>query len=108
MVNKVILVGNLGADPDHRQTSAGTVANLRLATAERKKVGDNWEDHTEWHRVVVFGKTAENVVKYCNKGSQLFVEGSIQTKKWQDKEGNDRYTTEVVGRNVRFLGGRQG
>jgi single-strand DNA-binding protein len=109
-VNKAILVGNLGADPDVRATNSGTaVANLRLATSDRKKDRDgNWSDHTEWHNVVVFGRTAENVAKYCRKGKQLYIEGRIQTRKWQDRDGNDRWTTEIVGDNVRFLGGGDG
>jgi single-strand DNA-binding protein len=107
MVNKVILVGNLGADPESRATTSGTaVVNLSLATNERKKNSDGeWVDHTEWHKVTVFGKTAENVAKYCKKGKTIFVEGKIQTRKWQDKEGVDRYTTEVLANDVRFLGG---
>ncbi len=107
-VNKVILVGNLGADPEGKELGSGSwVANLRLATAERKKEGGEWVDHTEWHRVTCFGKTAENVLEYCSKGKQLYIEGSIRTNKWQDKQGNDRYTTEVIAQNVKFLGGRQ-
>ena len=102
-VNKVILVGNLGADPEAKNNS---VVSLRLATTDRKKDGDNWVDHTEWHRVVCFGKTAENVVKYCKKGKQIYVEGKIRTRKWQDKEGKDRWSTEVIGDQIRFLGGK--
>ena len=110
MVNKVILIGNLGADPELRTTGGGTaVVTLRLATADRKKAADGtWTDHTEWHSVVVFGRTAEQVNQYCRKGKQLFIEGRIQTRKWQDKEGHDRYTTEIVADNVRFLGGGGG
>jgi len=108
MVNKVILIGNLGQDPEMRSTASGTaVANLRLATADRRKDRDgNWTDHTEWHTVVAFGRTAENVAQYCRKGKQLFVEGRLQTRKWQDRDGRDRYSTEIVADNVRFLGGR--
>jgi single-strand DNA-binding protein len=107
-VNKVILVGNLGADPELRTTGGGTpVANLRVATSDRRKDRDgNWSDFTEWHRIVVFGKQAENVNKYCRKGKQLYIEGRIQTNKWQDRDGRDRYTTEIIADTVRFLGGR--
>ena len=106
-VNKVILVGNLGADPDGRETrGSGWVANLRLATTSRVKKGDEWVDDTEWHRVVCYGNTAENVLEYCKKGKQLYVEGRIRTDKWEDKEGNTKFTTEIVAQIVRFLGGR--
>jgi single-strand DNA-binding protein len=109
MLNKVHLIGNLGADPEIRTTQGGTaVGNLRVATSERVKRGDNWEDHTEWHRVVVWGKTAENVARYCKKGRQLYIEGKIRTKKWQDNQGNDRWSTEIVADVVRFLAGGRG
>ena len=110
MINKVILVGNLGADPEPRTTGTGnTVVNMRIATSERRKGPDGeWGDHTEWHNVVCFGKTADNVAKYCKKGRQLYVEGRIQTRKWQDRDGNDRWSTEVVAFTVQFLGGRDG
>ena len=109
-VNKVILVGNLGQDPEMRNTAGGTpVVTLRLATTERRRDRDgNWSDHTEWHSVVVFGRTAENVGRFCRKGKQIYVEGRIQTRKWQDKEGKDRWTTEIVADNVRFLGSGEG
>lgn len=104
-MNRVILIGRLGADPETRTTQSGTViANLRLATNERRKNGDTWEDATEWHRVTVFGKTAENVARYCQKGKQLAIEGRIQTRKYQDKDGNDRYATEIVADTVEFVG----
>ena len=107
-VNKVILIGNLGRDPEIRTTAGGTsVGNLRIATTERRKDRDgNWTDHTEWHSVTVFGKTAENAGRFLKKGRQVYVEGRIQTRKWQDKEGQDRYTTEVVANDLKFLGGR--
>lgn len=107
MINKVILIGNLGQDPDMRSTASGaSVANLRIATTERRKDRDgNWNDHTEWHSVVSFGRTAENVGKYCRKGKQVYIEGRLQTRKWQDRDGRDRYSTEVVADNIRFLGG---
>ena len=110
MINKVILIGNLGQDPDLRSTASGaTVANLRIATTERRKDRDgNWGDHTEWHSVVSFGRTAENVGKYCRKGKQIYIEGRLQTRKWQDRDGRDRYSTEVVADNIRFLGGGAG
>ncbi|MEZ4235209.1 MAG: single-stranded DNA-binding protein [Myxococcota bacterium] len=106
-VNKVILVGHLGADPETRTTGSGmTVANLRLATNERRKDDSgNWADATEWHRVVCFGKVAENVARYLKKGRQIYVEGKIRTRKWQDKDGNDKWTTEIFADNVTFLGG---
>jgi single-strand DNA-binding protein len=110
MINKVTLIGNLGQDPDMRSTASGTaVANLRIATTERRKDRDgNWNDHTEWHSVVSFGRTAENVGKYCRKGKQIYIEGRLQTRKWQDRDGRDRYSTEVVADNIRFLGGGGG
>ncbi len=110
MVNKVILVGNLGADPESRSTKSGsTVTNLRIATTERVKDREgNWNEQTEWHRVVCFGTTAENVARYLSKGRQVYVEGRIRTDKWQDKDGNNRYTTEVVARTVQFLGKKEG
>jgi len=106
-VNKVILVGNLGADPDVRETKNGSqVANLRVATTHRSKVGDDWQEQTEWHTVTVFGRQAELCGKYLEKGRQVYIEGRNQTRKWQDKNGNDRYSTEVVAKDVKFLGGR--
>ena len=110
-VNKVILVGNLGADPEVRTTGSGSkVANLRIATSERQKDRDgNWGDHTEWHRVVCFGRTAENVERFLSKGRQVYIEGKLRTNKWQDQNGNDRWTTEVIAFQVSFLsGGREG
>jgi single-strand DNA-binding protein len=106
MVNKVILIGNLGQDPELRATSGGTsVCTLSIATSERWKDKEgNWTDHTEWHRVVVWGKLAENCAQYLHKGRQVYVEGKLQTKKWQDRDGNDRYTTEVVANEIKFLG----
>lgn len=107
MVNKVILIGNLGADPELRSTQSGqSVASLRLATTEKYKDRDgNLQEKTEWHRITVWGPQAENVNKYCKKGKQLYIEGRLQTRKWQDKEGKDQYSTEIVADNVRFLGG---
>jgi single-strand DNA-binding protein len=106
-VNKVILIGNLGADPDIRYSQSGNaVCNVSIATTEGVKVDGEWTDKTEWHRVVAFGKTAENIGKYLAKGSSMYVEGRLQTRKWTDKEGQDKYTTEVVANQVQFLGGK--
>jgi single-strand DNA-binding protein len=106
-VNKVILVGNIGQDPEVRTTQSGnSVCNLSLATTEGVKVGDAWEDRTEWHRVVLFGRTAETGQRYLKKGSQVYIEGRVQTRKWQDKDGNDRWSTEIVARQMLMLGGR--
>jgi single-strand DNA-binding protein len=106
-VNKVILLGNLGKDPEVRYTtSQSAVCSFSLATSERRKdQSGNWVDHTEWHNVVTFGKTAENCGQYLKKGRQVYIEGKIQTRKWQDKEGKDRYTTEIIGNTVQFVGG---
>ena len=113
-INKVILVGNLGADPDTRyMPSGGAVTNVRLATTRSwkdKNTGEQ-QERTEWHRVVIFGRLAEVAAEYLRKGSQAYVEGELRTNKWQDRDGNDRYTTEVVvsgfdGKLV-LLGGRQ-
>ena len=110
MLNKVMLIGNLGADPEVRSTNSGSkVANLRIATTENRKDKDgNWSELTEWHRVVCFSFNADKVEKYLSKGSKVYIEGRIQTNKWQDRDGNDRWTTEVVANTVRFLGGRGG
>ena len=106
-VNKAILVGRLGVDPELRNTGTGTsVVNIRMATTDRRKEGDQWVDHTEWHNVTVWGRTAENVAKFCSKGKEIYVEGKIQTRKYTDKSGVDRYSTEIVADNVRFLGSR--
>jgi single-strand DNA-binding protein len=108
-VNKVILVGNLGQKPEMRYTATQTaVANLSIATTESwkdKESGEN-RDKTEWHRVVFFGNLAEIAEKYLDKGSSVYVEGKIQTRKLQDKDGNDRYTTEVLGNQLTMLGSR--
>jgi single-strand DNA-binding protein len=107
-VNKVILIGNLGANPELRYTAGQqAVANLRIATTERwtDKSGQK-QEATEWHRVVVWGKQAEIVGQYLTKGRQVFIEGSIRTRQWQDQQGQKRYTTEIVARNVQMLGSR--
>ena len=109
-VNKVILVGNLGADPEVRYLPSGeAVANVSLATTDtwKDKAGVK-QERTEWHRVSFFGKTAEVAGEYLKKGSQLYVEGRLQTRKWQDKNGQDRYTTEIVADRMQMLGGRGG
>jgi single-strand DNA-binding protein len=110
-INKVILIGNLGADPESRTTPGGlTVTNIRVATTEKRKdrqSGDLIEE-TEWHRVVFFERLAEVAREYLRKGSQVYVEGQIRTNKWQDKDGNDRYTTEIIGREMQMIGGRPG
>ena len=107
MINKVILVGNLGRDPEVKTSQGGgSVCRLSVATTERQKDRDgNWEDHTEWHTVVCFGNTADNAGRFLKKGRQVYVEGKLRTNKWKDKDGNDRYTTEVVAFDVKFLGG---
>ena len=109
MINRVTLLGNLGADPELRTTPGGqAVTTIRLATTDRVKDKEGqWTDRTEWHNVVVWGKTAENVHQYAKKGKHLYIEGRLQTRKWQDKDGHDRYSTEVVAEVVKFLGGRQ-
>lgn len=110
-INKVILIGNLGAEPEVRYMPNGqAVANVRLATSDSwrdKETGEN-HDRTEWHRVVFFARLAEIVKEYLHKGSQVYVEGRIQTRKWQDRDGHDRYTTEIVANDMQMLGGRGG
>ena len=106
-VNKVILVGNLGADPETRYSSTGTaVTNFRIATSENwtNKEGGK-ETRTEWHRIVAFGKLAEICAEYLNKGKQVYIEGRLQSRSWEDKEGNKKWTTEIVANNVVMLGG---
>jgi single-strand DNA-binding protein len=109
-VNKVILVGHLGADPDMRHTQSGAgVCELRVATNEtwNDKSGQR-QERTEWHRVVVWGKLAELCSKFLSKGRLVYVEGRLRTRSWDDKDGNKRYTTEIVANDVQFLGGREG
>lgn len=110
-INKVILVGNLGADPETRYMPSGkAVANIRIATSESwkdRQTGDQ-QERTEWHSVVLFDKLGEIASEYLRKGSQVYIEGSLRTRKWQDKEGKDRYTTEIVARDMQMLGGRGG
>ena len=103
-MNKVILTGNLGQKPELRKANSGmAITNLRIATNERVKDGDQYKDHTEWHTVVVFGKQAENCTQFLDKGSKVAVEGKIRTREYQDKEGNNRKSTEVLADRVEFL-----
>lgn len=110
-INKVILVGNLGADPETRYMPSGkAVTNIRIATSESwkdKQTGDQ-QERTEWHGIVLFDKLGEIAAEYLRKGSQVYIEGSLRTRKWQDKEGKDRYTTEIVARDMQMLGSRGG
>jgi single-strand DNA-binding protein len=110
-INKVILVGNLGADPVMKYTEGGTaIANINVATSESwtdKQSGEK-KEKTEWHRIVFFRRLAEIAGEYLRKGSQVYIEGKLQTRKWQDQSGADRYTTEIVGNEMQMLGGRQG
>ncbi len=108
-VNKVILIGNLGNDPDIRYTASGAaIANISLATTTswKDKNSGEQQERTEWHRVVFFGRLAEIVGEYLKKGSQVYVEGRLQTNKWQDKEGADRYTTEIIANEMQMLGSK--
>jgi single-strand DNA-binding protein len=110
-VNKVILIGNLGADPEVKYMPNGNaVANVTIATTEswKDKQSGEQKDKTEWHRVVFFRRLAEIAGEYLKKGSQVYVEGKLQTRKWQDKNGNDRYTTEIIANEMQMLGGRGG
>lgn len=109
-INKAIIIGNLGADPELRYTQSGqAVGNFRIATNEKWKDKDgDMQERTEWHRIVVWGKTAENCEKYLAKGRQVYVEGRLQTNEWEDKDGNKRYTTEIVAQTVQFLSGGDG
>jgi len=110
-VNKVILIGHLGADPETRAMPSGmTVANLRLATTEnwKDKQSGEQQERTEWHNVALFGRLGEIAAEYLRKGSQVYIEGRLRTRKWQDKEGRDRYTTEIIGSEMQMLGGRGG
>lgn len=110
-INKVILIGHLGADPETRyMPSGGAVTNLRVATTESWKDRQSGEpqERTEWHRVVLFGRLAEISAEYLRKGSQVYLEGRLQTRKWQGQDGADRYTTEIVANDMQMLGGRGG
>lgn len=110
-VNKVILVGNLGADPETRSMPSGmTVTNIRIATSEswKDKASGAQQERTEWHNIALFGRLGEIAAEYLRKGSQVYVEGKLRTRKWQDKQGNDRFTTEIIADNMQMLGGRAG
>ena len=108
-INKVILVGNLGQDPETRyMPSGGAVTNFTLATNEswKDKQSGEQKERTEWHRVAMFNRLAEVAAEYLRKGSQVYVEGKLRTRKWQDRDGNDRYTTEIIADEMQMLGGR--
>jgi len=110
-INKVILVGNLGQDPETRAMPSGSsVTNLRIATSEswKDKQSGEMKERTEWHSVAMFGRLAEIAGEYLRKGSQVYIEGSLRTRKWQDKQGNDRYTTEIIANEMQMLGSRGG
>ena len=109
MLNKTMIIGRLGSDPELKYTNSGSgVCNLSVATTEKwtNKDGDR-QEKTEWHKVVIFGKSAEFAGEYAHKGSLVYVEGRLQTRSWEDREGNKRYTTEVVAQNFRLLDKRQ-
>ncbi len=110
-INKVIVVGNLGNDPDTRyMPSGGAVTNLSIATSEswKDKQSGEQKERTEWHKVAMFGRLAEIAAEYLRKGSQVYIEGKLRTRKWQDRDGNDRYTTEIIADEMQMLGGRGG
>ena len=108
-INKVILVGNLGADPETRyMPSGGAVTNIRVATTDswRDKESGEQQERTEWHSVALFGRLGEIAGEYLSKGRQVYIEGRLRTRKWQDRDGNDRYTTEIIANEMQMLGGR--
>ncbi len=105
-MNRAILCGHLGRDPESRDTRGGQVVRLSVATSERRKQGDQWVDHTEWHRVVCFGRTADNVGRFLRKGSQAYIEGKLRTSSWETDTGEKRYSTEVIADRVAFIGGK--
>lgn len=107
-LNKVMLIGNLGKDPEVRYTTSGqAVASFNLATSEKfKNKSGDWEERTEWHRVTLWGKLAEIAGEYLAKGKTVYIEGRLQTRKWTDRDGNDKYTTEIVGDKMQMLGGK--
>lgn len=106
-VNRVTLVGHLGSDPEVKFSNAGlAIANIRLATNETTGKGDDKKDHVEWHRITAFGKLAEICGKFLVKGSQAYFEGRLQTRQWEDRDGNKRYTTEIIADKMVMLGGK--
>ncbi|ACD97116.1 single-stranded DNA-binding protein [Trichlorobacter lovleyi] len=107
-LNKVMLIGNLGKDPEVRYTTSGqAVASFNLATSEKfKNKSGDWEERTEWHRVTLWGKLAEIAGEYLAKGKTVYIEGRLQTRKWTDRDGNDKYTTEIVGDRMQMLSGK--
>jgi single-strand DNA-binding protein len=109
-INKVIIIGNLGRDPETRyMPDGGAITNISVATTDKwKDKNGEMQEKTEWHRVAFFGKLAEIAGEYLKKGSQVYVEGRLQTRKWQDKDGQDKYTTEIVANQMQMLGSRQG
>ena len=108
-LNRVMIIGNLGSDPEVRSTQAGNaVANFSIATTEVRGSGEDRKEYTEWHRVVVWGKLALTCGQYLKKGRQVYVEGRLQTRSYEDDAGVKRFTTEIVAREVKFLGGRNG
>lgn len=109
-LNKVFLIGNLGRDPEVRYTGSGTaVASLSLATTEKfKNKGGEWEERTEWHNVTFWGRLAEIAGEYLAKGKTVFIEGKLQTRKWQDRDGKDRYTTEIIAEKMQMLSRKNG
>ncbi len=108
-LNKVMLIGRLGSDPEIRYTQEGTpVANFSLATDTPVKRGDQWESETEWHRIVAWGRLAEICNEYLGKGSQVYVEGRLRTRSWEDRDGNKRWTTEIIARDLQMLGSKGG
>jgi len=109
-VNKAILIGNLGKDPELRYTPSGqAVASFSIATSEKYKDKDgNWQERTDWHNIVVWGRQGENVKEYLRKGRPVYVEGRIQTRSYDDRDGNKKWITEIVAQRVQFLGGREG
>ncbi|MFH1216053.1 MAG: single-stranded DNA-binding protein [Pseudomonadota bacterium] len=110
MINKAIIIGNLGTDPEIRYTQSGTaMANFSVATTEKWKGQDGqMQEQTEWHRIVVFSRLAEICGEYLSKGSKVYIEGRIQTRSWEDKDGNKRYTTEIVARDMKMLSPKGG
>ncbi len=109
-LNKVLLIGNTGRDPEVRYTASGTaVASFSLATSEKfKNKGGEWEERTEWHNIILWGRLAEIAGEYLTKGKTVFIEGRLQTRKWQDRDGKDRFTTEIVGEKMQMLSKKEG